>query len=116
MVRRTTGTGHPATDNLAGTDVYGTAHADMKGDTFSLDFSNMPYTEIIFVTGDCQQWVKMSKTEIDLGPWGSSLSSRTVLGSNYNNAEHQIMMLWDETKSKNPIITNLDNSGQGQSY
>ena len=113
LVRRTTGTAHQADDNLSGTEVYGDQHNNMRGDSFSVDFSSFSYSQILFITGDCQHWVKMDKTEIDAGPWGSGLSSRTVLGTNYQNSEHQLLMKWDSSLSKNPIITNIDNSGNG---
>ena len=37
----------------------------MKGDTFSIDFSEVFYDQMIFMTGDCKKWVKMSKDQLE---------------------------------------------------
>ena len=55
---------HPATDNLAGTDVYGdSTTGPMSGEAWSIPFelSVNNYDEFLFVSGDCLHWLIAKK-------------------------------------------------------
>jgi hypothetical protein len=55
LVRRTPGTlaWHQATDNLAGTDVYGTYGSDTSDSMFSIAWNTWDFTEMLFASGMC---------------------------------------------------------------
>ena len=55
--RDSSATWHPATDRLAGTDVYGSKPCDevaaqRKQESFSIAFQSIPFDEFLFATGD----------------------------------------------------------------
>ena len=43
---------HPATDNLAGTDEYGTLGHETSDETFSIRFNETKFNQFLFSTGD----------------------------------------------------------------
>ncbi len=53
LVRRTPGTSawHQATDDLAGTAVYGTYGSDASNNMFSIAWNTWDYTEMLIATG-----------------------------------------------------------------
>ena len=63
-------TWHPATDSLAGTEVYGTESFDSA--PWSVDFESKVagYNEFLFATGDCTKWL--------------AATTDAVIGSNYD--------------------------------
>ena len=67
---------HPATDNLAGTDVYGdSSTGPMSRSAWSIPFDTavQGYDEILLSSGDCIVWLITKKTEI-LGNYDGSQS------------------------------------------
>jgi hypothetical protein len=53
---------HPATDNAAGTDSYGTGFNNPTGtDTFSVKYSTSAWTRILFATGNLAKWVILER-------------------------------------------------------
>ena len=70
-------TWHPATDELAGWDEYGTYSTDLRShSTFSIPFVQMHCDEFLFATGDMKKWLVATRD--------------SVLGSYYSNAQRQI--------------------------
>ena len=62
-----TPTWHPATDNLAGIDVYGdSSTGPMSRTAWSIPFDTavQGYDEILFSSGDCSVWLITKKAEI----------------------------------------------------
>ena len=58
---------HPATDRLAGTDVYGTkpeTDASTSDETFSIAYSDVDFNTMLFATGDQAIWLVCEKTAI----------------------------------------------------
>ena len=53
-------TWHPATDQLKGTDVYGDSTND--GVAWSKKFSDVPFDQFMFATGDGSKWLQVTKT------------------------------------------------------
>ena len=80
LVRRTTTAGHSATDQLEGTDVYGTYAADPEqtSNSFSIDFETAvpSWNEILLSTGTCNHWLIMTRFQ--------------AIGEVYNNVLRQI--------------------------
>eukprot|EP01050_Picozoa_sp_SAG11_P033950 SAG11_NODE_11773_length_739_cov_0.823438_1_plen_166_part_10 len=82
LVRRTSGNTHQATDDLAGTDVYGTPSNDpLSGGSFSVNFEDtVPgWNEILLATGSCNHWMVMTK-DAAIGEWYDG-SQRQILRS-----------------------------------
>ena len=61
-------TWHPATDQLAGTHIYGNPKSGSfnHGGYWSVNFEEaVPnYDEILMATGDCSSWIVMKKEEL----------------------------------------------------
>ena len=60
-------TWHPATDDLAGTDVYGdSANGPMSRDAWSIvfDAAVTGYDELLFSSGDCTLWLIVKKEQL----------------------------------------------------
>ena len=58
---------HPATDNLAGTDVYGNpANGPMSREAWSIvfDVAVSGYDEFLFSSGDCSMWLIVKKDQL----------------------------------------------------
>ena len=95
----------------------------IKGDSFSIDFTGIDYDEILFVTGDCQGWVRMDKSEFAV----KSDGAKNVIETDMNPDPHQLFMTFQtfqgissELREKNndfigenPRITNNDGDGDG---
>jgi hypothetical protein len=52
---------HPATDNLAGTDSYGTPCGGTDDCTFAKTFEQEEFNQFMFASGDGQLWMIMNK-------------------------------------------------------
>ena len=70
---------HPATDQLLGTDVYGTFVNDSTIDsTFSRQFNSSNVQDFLFATGDAEIWLVANRD--------------AVIGGFYNNEPREIIM------------------------
>ena len=82
---------HPAKDELAGTESYGTACTGAGAGTCNRDFStrwsDQAYDEFLITTGNLKHWVQVKKSQV-LG-WYSN-SARTVMCSSESKTEHTI--------------------------
>merc|ERR1719433_1811268 len=56
---------HPATDNLAGTDEYGTSTGSASGEAFSIPFKTYPWTQMLISSGDMSMWVVLNRNDIE---------------------------------------------------
>ena len=79
---------HQATDDLAGTDVYGTEGVDSA--PWSVNFaSKLPagctYSEFLFSTGDCTKWL--------------AATTDAVIGESYKNALRPILASSDNASN-----------------
>jgi len=52
---------HPATDQLRGTDVYGTEGAD---EDWSVAYENSSFDQFLFTTSDCAKWLIAEKDQV----------------------------------------------------
>ena len=53
---------HPATDQLEGTSVYGTAYDDRNN--WSVKYSHMTYNQFLFTSGDRTKWLIANKESV----------------------------------------------------
>ena len=53
-------TWHPATDQLLGTDSYGTPYDDTNA--WTIPFSDLEYDQFLFITGDAKKWMVMDRS------------------------------------------------------
>jgi len=86
LVRRTPGNMHSATDDLAGTQTYGTATGPTGSSAFSVNFETAvpKWREIMLTTGTCNHWMIMSK-QAAIGGWYSG--SRRQVTKSYLHAK-----------------------------
>ena len=59
---------HPATDQLLGTDVYGTPSSATADATFSVEFG--AFDQFLFATGDGAKWLIADKEQVRLHATG----------------------------------------------
>ncbi len=81
-------TWHPATDHLAGTDVYG--DPDDESGAWSINFENAVsgYEQFLFSTGDCVKWLASTKDAVSGESYSNS--ERQVLASSKNEQTHEV--------------------------
>merc|ERR1712167_184288 len=58
---------YKATDQLAGTDEYGTPSGPTSEDEFAVKFDNVKFTEFLLATGDCKEWLIADKAQVTGG-------------------------------------------------
>ena len=72
-------TWHPASDRLAGTEVYGTESPLNSAAAWSIKFDDIEFDYFLFATGDQSLWMIMTKDELlgqgDFGAAGPELKS-----------------------------------------
>jgi len=111
------GRGHPSTDQLVGTDTYGTASADPKSaGSFSVDFETaVPgFDEYMFTSGDCSMWMVMSKSAV-MGWYGNE--KRDVLRSSDSFVPYKARMYRRNNVKEDPWIQpGLEHSQQYALY
>eukprot|EP00937_MAST-01D_sp_MAST-1D-sp2_P000029 g29.t1 len=58
---------HPATDQLVGTDVYGTAGSDESSWSINFESAVPGYDEFLFAYGGCDHWLAATKQAVTGG-------------------------------------------------
>jgi len=99
---------HPANDELAGTDVYGTECVDSA--PWSVNFaSKLPagctYSEFLFSTGDCTKWLAATTDAVIGETYGSA--SRPILASS-DNASNYSARWYNRGFGSDPWISIID--------
>ena len=69
-------TWHPATDNLAGIDVYGDSQDDSGAWSINFAGAQTGYNQFLFASGDCENWLIAAVS--------------VVIGNNYDNTDRTI--------------------------
>jgi len=77
---------HPATDDLMGTDAYGSHLVETA--PWTVPFSHVPFVEFLFVTGDCQRWLVASRDAV-IGEHYSNTYRDIVESADSHNAPYQ---------------------------
>ena len=107
LVRRTVDDTHTeAADSMAGSQVkYGKQILQMKGaESFSEQFDKYVYEDIIFMTGDCEKWVRMKASDFEAGNFDATVK----VTSSANKEEHDHTLNWS---AEGPIISVGANDG-----
>ncbi|CAE7631253.1 unnamed protein product [Symbiodinium microadriaticum] len=102
LVRRTAYVSFKDTDQLVGTSQHGPAHHNPLGPAFSVKFSNLPFNEFLFATGDCAKWMIMKKSEVLA--WYAN-SDRKVLKSHLSDTPYKARMYRRHGVAEDPWIT-----------
>jgi len=91
---------HPATDQLRGTDVYGTAN-DHTND-WSVAFENEEYDQFLFTTSDCNKWLISEKDQV-LGFYSNE--DREILRSSTSDEAYTAKWFRREDSLEDPWIS-----------
>mmetsp|Transcript_51638 Transcript_51638/g.117461 ORF Transcript_51638/g.117461 Transcript_51638/m.117461 type:complete len:870 (-) Transcript_51638:80-2689(-) len=93
---------HPATDQLAGTAVYGKQSDDSTAPAWSIKFDKEKFNQFMFATGDCKKWLVAKRYSV-LG-WYSS-KKRRVESSSRIGRLHSLRWTRRKGKAADPKIT-----------
>jgi hypothetical protein len=101
---------HPATDNLAGTDVY-----SLNNGTFSINFENTvaDWDQIMLATGDGIHWMIFNKDQLQIT--GSNVYM-TVLSSSISNTPYQVRFYNRPGNSEDPWLSYNDHFFGGANW
>jgi hypothetical protein len=91
---------HPATDQLVGTDVYGT-EAEATND-WSVEFESRSFDQFLFTTSDCAKWLVAEKDSV-LG-WYSN-EDRDILRSSISEEAYTAKWYRREGSLEDPWIS-----------
>jgi len=89
---------HPATDSLAGTDEY-----DDGNGTHSIRFSDIPFNQFLFASGDGKKWLIAGKKAV-IGGWYAR-EYRTVQKSSKLDEEHELRWYRRQQHPEDPWIS-----------
>ena len=108
LVRHSYDQWHPATDNLAGTSVYGTFDNNPQAlNTWSIEFSNILESDgstlFMFSNGDCSEWIVTRNDQFNT-EFGANMS-RYIIASHYNDDYYAKWYNRGLTDSQDPSIT-----------
>ena len=81
-------TGHPATDQLAGTDTYGDSNVDSVAWSINFESAAPGYNQFLFSSGDGSLWLVATKSAV-VGEYYSD-GLRDVMASSLNADAHQV--------------------------
>ena len=73
-----------ATDQLRGTDVYGTPCGAKCNNEWSIKFSNRRFNQFLFATGDGKKWLIADKNAVTGGWYGCYFLSGPYVYSMFN--------------------------------
>jgi len=109
---------HPATDNVAGTDVYGTFTDNFLSDsTFSRKYDDIVFDQFLFATGSFSRFLIMTPDAVGRFNGGScyDYDERDVIKSGSNNSPHQSYMTNRCSHSEDPWLSDPSVSRWGGS-
>jgi len=99
---------HPATDQLIGSDVYGSPEGFNSTKAWSVPFNTLDYDEFMFATGDCLKWLITKKDTVFA--WYSN-GHRTIESSSASDQPYQARWYRRTNNREDPWITLHDHSG-----
>jgi hypothetical protein len=90
-----------ATDDLTGTDIYGTASDNSQ--EWTIRFADKEYNQFLFATNDKAWWLVSNRDQVNEGVYDGK---RKVLKSHKNSNEHELHWYNRDpgTKNKEPFI------------
>mmetsp|Transcript_1336 Transcript_1336/g.2673 ORF Transcript_1336/g.2673 Transcript_1336/m.2673 type:complete len:271 (-) Transcript_1336:40-852(-) len=98
---------HPATDQLLGTDEYGTPAGPQAAEAFSVKFDNQDFKEFMFSTGDCSKWLIATKESVL--DWYSN-KDRQIEASSISDQPYKARWYRRTNNKEDPWITLRDHS------
>jgi len=105
-------TWHPVSDRATGTaPPYGTYGTQLSQNPFSLRFSDFPYSEMIFATGDWKRWIQVDASQIATvsnTPISVSLTSSDLFTTPYS-----VQALNRVNASGDPWLSDTDYGASG---
>ena len=103
---------HPATDQLRGTDVYGTFVNDSSVDsTFSIAYDLDQVQDFLFITGDKEKWLIASKFSVmNDGSWYQN-EARDIKKSSISTTPYQAKWYRRSGHKEDPWISLTDHGG-----
>jgi len=105
---------HPATDQLRGTDVYGSPDGPLASSPWTTAFSSTPFTEFLFATGDCEHWLIATRESV-LGWYANA--ARPIKMSSKSSSPHAARWYRRQGNKEDPWISTIDHGpaiGQGE--
>lgn len=100
---------HPATDQLVGTDVYGTA--DEPTNDWSIAFDTLSYDQYLFATSDCEKWLVSEKEQV-LGWYANE--DREIVKSSTSEEAYTAKWYRREGSAEDPWISLSDHHDELQ--
>ena len=110
LVRRVVGsTWHPATDQLAGTEVYGSACGATASCTFSESWNGASFTHYLFATGDKQHWLIAERCQAECSFYSDlGQNARTILKSSLSPSPYRASWFRRAANTEDPWISLTD--------
>ena len=100
---------HQATDNLAGTDSYGSPGSSPTVDrSFSVSFSGVSFTYFLFATGDLSKWLITEKCQAACSYYGAAV--RNILRSSTSSTPYSATWLFRSSQAEDPWISIEDHA------
>ena len=97
-------TWHSATDQLVGTDVYGTPGSG----SFSIRFDHLNFNQFLFSTGDCQKWLIATKDAVLGGFYANE--PRAILKSSISATPYTARWYRRSSSLEDPWISLTDHA------
>ena len=100
---------HPATDQLLGTDEYGTFVNDSTIDsTFSRQFNSLNVQEFLFATGDSEIWL-VANPDAVIGGFYSN-DQRKIIMSSTNTSPYSARWFRRDGAKEDPWVSLIDHA------
>ena len=97
---------HKATDQLRGTDVYGTPCGGSCKQEWSSKFDKTKFNQFLFATGDERKWLIASRNDVTDGFYANEL--RLIYKSSTNPNSYEARWYLREGNKSDPIISLTD--------
>jgi hypothetical protein len=102
---------HPATDNLAGTDVYGNESDDASAWSVNFEAAVPNYDQFLFSSGDNRKWLIVTKKEL-VGS-GFHNNDRQVLKSSVSSTPYKAWWYFRSYAAEDPWVSLYDHPQSG---
>ena len=94
---------HPATDQLSGSESYGTECAETASCTFSKRFDTYSFTQFKFSTGDGTKWLIATKDAVTGGYYSNA--QRPIIASSASSSPSQARWYRRAGNSEDPWVS-----------
>jgi hypothetical protein len=98
---------HPATDSLAGTDVYGdSSSGHNSNEAWSVNFESPPFDQFLFATGDEEKWLIATRDAVTGAFYKNK--KREVVKSSINSEPHTVAWYRRRVNLEDPWVSLTD--------